>query len=69
MVAALEIERVGVSAQTRNLPVPEMAVPFPVLVPVPEVQNPISGTELTIHFLRFLAQAPVQSRAVATLCP
>ncbi len=52
-----------VSTQTRNLPVLEMGSPFPVLVPVPEVQNPISGTALTIHFLCFLARAPVQSRA------
>jgi hypothetical protein len=48
------IHRTYVSAQMRNLPVPEVAVPFPVLVPVPEVRNPISGTALTIHFLRFL---------------
>ena len=41
-----------------------MGGPFPVLVPVPEVQNPISGTALIVHFLRFLTRVPVQSRVV-----
>ena len=56
-----EIDRYVRSAQTRNLPVPEMAVPFPVLVPVPEVRNPISGTALTKvdhSFSSFSGSAP-----------
>ncbi len=47
--------RVCVSTQTRNLPVPEMGDPFPVLVPLLELKNPISGTALNVRFLRFLA--------------
>ena len=39
-----------------------MALPFPVMVPLPEVRNPISGTALTVRFLHFLARAHVQSR-------
>jgi hypothetical protein len=53
---------VCVSTQTRNLPVLEMGGPFTVMVPVPEVGNPISGTALTVCVFRFLARAHVQSR-------
>ena len=51
-----------VSTQTRNLPVLEMALPFPAMVPLPEMGNPISRTALTVRFLHFLARAHVQSR-------
>jgi hypothetical protein len=54
---------VYVSTQTRNLPLLEMGRPFPVMVPLPEVRNPISGTAFTIRFFRFLARAHVQSRS------
>ena len=50
---------VSVSTQTRNLPVLEMGLPFPVLVPLPEVRNPISGTAFTVFFLLFLARVHV----------
>ena len=36
-----------------------MGRPFPVLVPLPEVRNPISGTAFTVFFL---ARVHVQSR-------
>jgi hypothetical protein len=39
-----------VSIQTCNLPLLEMGRPFPVLVPLPEVRNPISGTAFTARF-------------------
>jgi hypothetical protein len=44
---------VNVSTQTRNIPVLEMGGPFPVMVPVPEVGNHISGTALTVRFFVF----------------
>ena len=51
-----------VSTQTPNLPLLEMGRPFPVLVPLPEVRNPISGTAFTVRFFsRFLARAHLQS--------
>ena len=37
-----------VSTQMRNLPVLEMALPFPAMVPLPEVGNHISRTALTV---------------------
>jgi hypothetical protein len=51
-----------VSTKTGKLPLLEMALPFPVMVPLPEMGNPISSTALTVHFLHFLALAHVQSR-------
>ena len=42
-----------VSTQMLNLPVLEMGGPFPVMVPVPEVRNHISGTALTVRFFVF----------------
>jgi hypothetical protein len=53
---------VNVSTQTRNIPVLEMGGPFPVMVPVPEVGNHISGTALTVRFFRFLARAHVSHK-------
>ena len=47
----------------RNLPVWEVGRPFPVMVPLPEVGNPISGTAFTVCYFCFLARAPLQSRA------
>jgi hypothetical protein len=37
-------------AITGKLPVLELALPFPVMVPLPEVGNTISGTAFTVHF-------------------
>jgi hypothetical protein len=53
---------VTVSTITGKLPVMELALPFPVMVPLPEVGNLISGTAFTIHFFLFLTRAPVQSQ-------
>ena len=39
--------------QMRNLPILEMGGPFPVMVPLPEVRNHISGTALTVCFFVF----------------
>jgi hypothetical protein len=57
--------RVCVSTITGKLPVLELALPFSVLVPLPEVGNPISGTAFTVHFFLFLARLPIQSRTSA----
>jgi hypothetical protein len=43
----------------------ELALPFPVMVPFPEVRNPISGTAFTVHFSFF----PLCVRSVTNLCP
>ena len=42
-----------VSTQTRNLPLLEMGRPFPVLVPLPEVRNPIPVLRLPFVFFVF----------------
>jgi hypothetical protein len=40
---------------TGKIPVLEMALPFPELVPVLEMGNPISSTGIALHFCCFLA--------------
>ena len=47
---------VCVSTQMHNLPVLEMGGPFPVMVPLPELRNHISGTAFTVRFFSFLAR-------------
>jgi hypothetical protein len=45
--------RTYVCTEMRILPVPKMGHPFPGLVQLSEVVNPISGTVFTFHFLAF----------------
>jgi hypothetical protein len=40
---------------TGKIPVLEMALPFPELVPVLEMGDPVSSTEIALHFRCFLA--------------
>jgi hypothetical protein len=54
-----------VSTQTPNLPLLEMGRPFPVLVPLPEVRNPISGTAFTVHFFSRFLLGRIFSRELA----
>ena len=64
----IQVPYVHVSTITGKLPVLELALPFPVMVPLPEVGNPnfryIQRLH-TIHFFLFLARAPVQSLTCA----
>jgi hypothetical protein len=72
MVMGIEIcmanaESVYVSTITDKLPVLELALTFPVMVPLPEVGNPISGTAFT--YCSFFSFSRLIAHSVMDQCP